>query len=90
MRYYNTSAYQVPLRRCSARNRSPKFVISRLLCEIARIKLEGLRWLGRRGYFAPGSLHTPGDARNEARQRAYDRGTGANVHGVADSFVGRR
>ena len=57
--------------------------------EIARVKLEDLRWLGRRGYFASGSLHESGDARNEARQRAYDRGTGPNIHGATDSFVGR-
>ena len=42
--------------------------------EIARIKLKGLRWLGRRGYFVYGSLRAPGDARNETSQRAYDRG----------------
>ena len=47
-------------------------------------------WLGHRGYFAgSGALHAPDDVRNEARQRVYDRGTGPNVHGAADSFVGR-
>ena len=57
--------------------------------EIVRVKLEGLRWLDRRGYFAPGSLRASGDARNEARQRASDRWTVPNVHGAADSAAGR-
>ena len=56
--------------------------------EIARVELEGIRWLDQRGYFAPGSLHAPGDARNEAHQRTYDCGAGTNVHGAAEFFVG--
>ena len=44
--------------------------------EIACVKIEGLRWLGRRGYFTPGSLGVSGDARKEARQRACDRWIG--------------
>lgn len=58
--------------------------------EIARIRLGGLRWLGRGNYFPAGSVHAASDARQDAREHAYERATGPNVHGGGgDAFVGR-
>jgi hypothetical protein len=58
--------------------------------EIARIRLGGLRWLGRGVYYPAGAVHAASDARQDAREHAYERASGPNVHGGGgDAFVGR-
>ena len=57
--------------------------------EIARIRLGGRAWLGRGIYHPAGAVHAADDARREAREHAYERASGPNVHGGADAFVGR-
>ncbi|KAJ1457528.1 hypothetical protein M885DRAFT_615339 [Pelagophyceae sp. CCMP2097] len=58
--------------------------------EIARIRLGGLRWLGRGVYYPAGAVHAASDARQDARKHAYERASGPNVHGGGgDAFVGR-
>ena len=44
--------------------------------EIARIKLEGLGWVGGNAYFRSGTPHASNDARAERRRRANDPSNG--------------